>query len=178
MITLRRDVTLAPLGPEHAGAMLQWMQDPVVRENVGVRREPTLERTRAWIAAATADPAVDAYAILLAGTHVGNVVLDRLDDYLRSARFSIYLGAARGAGVGRTGAYLALLEGFQALGLHKIWLTVHVRNTPAIASYLALGFHMEGILRDEFRLRGELIDAFYMGLLADDFARLPVEWTP
>jgi RimJ/RimL family protein N-acetyltransferase len=178
MITLRGDVTLAPLTLDHAPAMAQWMLDPVVRDNLGLRREPSPARTDAWVAAALADPAIHPFAILRDGVHVGNVVLDRVDDYLRSARFSIYLGTARGAGVGRTGAYLALREGFTVLDLHKIWLTVHVRNAAAIGSYLGLGFRMEGILRDEFRLHDAFIDVFYLGLLAEEFARLPVEWAP
>ena len=175
-LRLRPDVTLAPLALEHAPKMFEWMRDPAVRENVGLRSDPSLERTIAWIESALRDDSIRARAVLLAGRHVGNVVLDRMDRYLSSARFSIYIGepAARGGGVGTSATYRAMEVGFQELGLYKIWLTVHSRNSIAVHAYKKVGFVQEGVLRGEFLLGGERLDALYMGLLKDDFERLPV----
>lgn len=167
----RGDVELVGLGPEHAEAMYRWMCDPAVAENLGLRREPSPERTRAWIAAASEDEGTRPWAVLLGGTHVGNVVLDRIDTYLGTARMSVYVGEpeARGQGVGTSAVFLALRDGFEELGLHKVYLTVHARNGPAIAAYVRLGFQVEGVLRDEFRLGGSRVPALYMGLLRGEF---------
>ncbi len=177
MLRLRTDITLAPLTLGHARAMLRWMCDPSVSQNVGLRTEPTLDKTVAWIQNALMDDSICPFAILLSEEHVGNVVLDRIDRYLASARFSIYIGepSARHSGVGRTAAFLALQEGFQGLQLRKIWLTVHARNFAALHTYTNLGFTLEGVLRDEFRLNGDRVPALYMGLLRDEFDRLAVE---
>jgi RimJ/RimL family protein N-acetyltransferase len=157
--------------------MYEWMCDPEVRDNIGLQKEPSLERTLAWITSALHNDSMRPFAVLLDGRHVGNIILDRMDPYLSTARLSVYIGepSARGSGVGLTAIYLALQEGFETLRLHKIWLTVHARNVLAIRTYVALGFALEGILRDEFRLRGERLAAFYMGLLAEEFRRLVVE---
>lgn len=177
MLKLRSDVKVVPLALAHAPNMFRWMCDPVIRKNIGLRSEPSLERTEAWIKNALQDPTMCPFAVLLDNQHVGNVVLDRIDSYLASARLSVYIGepSARRAGVGLTAVYRALLEGFQNLSLHKIWLTVHCQNYAAIHMYTKLGFTLEGILRDEFWLDGQRVNVLYMGLLHDDLKRLAIE---
>lgn len=170
---VRADVTLRPIGSDDAPAMLRWISDPLVAANVGVRASPSMEKTREWIARSAADASMLSRAILLNGAHVGNVVLDRIDEHLRSARLSIYVGepTARGKGVASGAINLVLAEAFVRLHLNKVWLTVHCKNAAAIRTYVRLGFVTEGVLRHEFVLNGEHLDLLYMGLLADEFAR-------
>jgi [ribosomal protein S5]-alanine N-acetyltransferase len=176
-LTLRGDVSIGPLGHDHAPNMLAWMQDPEISGNVGLVGAPSLERTQAWIAAALSGTSVWPYGIFLAGRHVGNVVLDQRDAHLASARLSVYVGPreARGAGVGVTGMYLTLRDAFAERGLHKVWLTVHARNSRAICAYARLGFEVEGVLREGFLLAGERLSALYMGLLRADFMALETD---
>lgn len=177
-IRLRRDVTIGPLLPEYADAMLRWMNDPVISDNLGLRHSPSIERTITWIEHAQAAADIRCFAILLDGRHVGNVVIDRLDDYLATGRLSVYVGEAkaRSTGVGLSGMYLAIQQSFVDLDLHKIWLTVHIHNHPAIHTYTKLNFMLEGILRDEFWLHGARLSVLYMGLLRSDFESLTVDW--
>lgn len=164
------DVRLADLTAAHAPAMYRWMCDPIVSKNVGLRSEPSLEKTLAWLERVATDDAVAARAILLDGVHVGNVVLDQIDRHVSRARLSIYIGeaATRGHGVGKSALALALDLAFGALGLHKVWLTVHAKNQAAIAAYQAVGFAIEGTHRDEFILDGARLDEIYMGVLRSD----------
>lgn len=174
--SLRADVTLGDLNLDHAPNMYRWMCDPAVSQNLGLRSEPSLEKTRVWIEHALQDPCTRPFAILLKGRHVGNVVLDRIDSYLSTARLSVYIGeaSARKSGIGQTGIYLALSEGFHAMRLHKIWLTVHANNLAAIRTYCRCGFVLEGILRDEFWLEGKRVGVLYFGMLRDEFLQLCV----
>jgi RimJ/RimL family protein N-acetyltransferase len=160
-------IELKPLQAAHAPAMLAWMRDPEVAENLGLRSEPSLERTLAWIAGAAHDANVVPLAIECDARHVGNVIIDRIDHYLGTGRLSIYIGeaAARGQKIGQRSLQLCTQYAFEQLGLHKIWLTVHVHNARAIAAYTAAGFAIEGVLRDEFILRGKRCNALLMGLL-------------
>jgi RimJ/RimL family protein N-acetyltransferase len=164
-------VELRELEPQHAERMLRWMQDPEIADNVGLRSRPTLDRTREWIAKAQARDTVLAWAIIRAGEHVGNVVLDLIDLHLKSARLSIYVGeaSARGQGAAARALRLALEHGFTGHGLERIWLTVHERNTRAALLYTRLGFRLEGILRGDFLLRGERINAVLMSILRSEF---------
>lgn len=170
---LRSDVSLAPLRSEHADAMLRWMRDPEISRNIGLRTEPTIEKTRAWIERALSDEAYCPFAILHGGAHVGNVILDRMDRYLATARLSIYVGepASRKAGVGYSAVCLAVEEAFGRLDLRKVWLTVHALNAGAVRLYGRVGFSVEGVLREEFLLDGRRLDVLYMGLLRKDWGR-------
>jgi RimJ/RimL family protein N-acetyltransferase len=170
------NVRVTRLRPDHAEAMFAWMQDPEVSRNLGLRNEPSIEKTRGWITRALEDSQTCAFAIELDGRHIGNVVFDHIDRYLSNARLSVYIGdiKARGTGAGFTGMYLAIREAFVNLGLNKIWLIVHTQNTRAIAAYVKLGFQVEGLIRDDFRLDGQLVPTFHMGLLRRDFEKLSV----
>ncbi len=164
------NVRLTDLTTAHAGSMFRWMCDPDVSRHVGLRSEPTLEKTLAWLGRAASDNRVSARAILFDDAHVGNVVLDQIDLVTSKARLSIYIGEAeaRGRGVGRRAATLAVDLAFGSLGLHKVWLTVHTGNHAAIATYKAIGFVVEGTHREEFILDGTRVDELYMGLLRSD----------
>jgi RimJ/RimL family protein N-acetyltransferase len=178
-IHLRNDVRLGELKLEYAQNMFRWMCDSSVSHNLGLRSQPTLERTQQWIEQSRQDPTKKLYAVLQADEHVGNVILDRLDNYLQTMRLSVYIGASqdRGSGIGTTGIYLVLNDAFSRLNLYKVWLTVHVRNIAAIRTYLRLGFQQEGVLRGEFILGDERISALYMGVIQPDFEKLKVSWT-
>ncbi len=179
LLHLNSAVTIGTLQPEYAANMYRWMCDSDISENLGLRNSPSMERTVEWIAHAQKANDMRVFAILLNDAHVGNVVIDRIDDFLATARLSVYIGEPvhRGVGIGLTGMYLAINHSFNELSLHKIWLIVHARNFRAINVYNKLGFTLEGILRDEFLLRGERLAALYMGLLHSDFEHLAVEWS-
>ena len=141
--------------------------DSEVAANVGLRSEPSIEKTRAWIERVRLDPDVHVFTVQIDGEYAGNVVFDQRDRYLNTARFSIYL-KDRGRGVGTAAAAAAVKAIFEEWGLYKVWLTVHVDNARAIRCYEKVGFRCEGRHRGEFILRGERVDALYMGILASE----------
>ena len=174
MLRLRGDVAIGPLLPEMADQVFRWVCDPEVARHLGLRSEPSLARTAAWLAKAASDETMRGFAIRLGGRHVGNVVLDLIDRHLATARLSAYVGeaAARGGGVGTTAVYHCLRAAFDSLELRKVWLTVHVHNVPAIAAYSRVGFQVEGVLRDEFVLDGRPVNALRMGILRHELPRI------
>jgi RimJ/RimL family protein N-acetyltransferase len=150
--------------------MARWGHEPEVAENVGMRRPASVGAAAEWISDALEDERCCPFAIELDGRHVGNVVLDRRDDHLGTARLSIYIGEAdaRSGGVGTCAVQLAIDEGFGPLRLFKLWLDVHARNARAIATYARCGFRVEGVLRGEFLLRGDRVDVLRMAILRDE----------
>jgi RimJ/RimL family protein N-acetyltransferase len=149
--------------------MYELICDPEIRDNVGIRTQPTLERTQTWIAEALDNESVRTFAVYADGLYVGNIVFDQRDKYLATARYSIYL-SVRGRGIGTQATIAALKRIFEEWNLHKVWLTVHVLNEFAIRCYENLGFRKEGLHRGEFLLRGTRIDAVYMGILREEIA--------
>jgi len=59
--------------------------------------------------------------------------------------------------------------GFEELELHRIEADVDPNNRPAIALLERNGFTEEGILRERYRMNGELQDAVIYGLLHNEF---------
>lgn len=151
--------------------MSRWISDPGIAEALGVHRQASLKETEGWIERALEDQAYAPFAILAAGQHVGNVILDQIDRHLAIARLSIYIGEAeaRGSGVGETSVELALRHAFAELELYKVWLIVHASNGAAIATYSRCGFSVEGLLRGEFIVAGQRVDALRMAIDSDRF---------
>lgn len=80
-------------------------------------------------------------------------------------------GAIRGRGYASE-AMRALLDfGFATLGLHRITALADVENGRSHVVLQKLGFRREGILRQNFQVRGEWRDS-------DLFALLRSEWQP
>jgi RimJ/RimL family protein N-acetyltransferase len=166
-------VRLTPVEPGHAEAMSRWISDPEIAGALGVQREASLAETHRWIEQATSENGFVPLAILAEGDHVGNVVLDRIDS--GTARLSIYIGEpeARGRGIGDAAVRLALERAFGELGLHEVWLTVHVGNGAAIATYERCGFEVEEVLKDEFLIGGERTDALRMRIFGEPYTPRP-----
>jgi RimJ/RimL family protein N-acetyltransferase len=71
-------------------------------------------------------------------------------------------------------ALMALLQyTFADLELHRIEADVDPRNTASIKTVERLGFKREGILRERWQVNGEIQDAFFFGLLKDEWVGSP-----
>ncbi len=168
-----KPIALKALGPRHAQAMAGWMQDADLRDNLGLRSIPTLASTKQWLEQNLAGEEKLAFAILWGDEHVGNLIFDKFDSHLGTARLHVYLGevSVRGQGVGTQAIRLGLEKVFRERGCHKVWLTVHEKNTAAIKTYESVGFRKEGLLREEFIYRGQRLNSHYMGILASEWSR-------
>ncbi len=162
-------VSLGDLDLSYDRQMYDLVLDPDIRDNVGIRAQPSLEVTRAWISRALTDPGMRVFTVLADGAYVGNIVFDQHDKHLATARLSVYI-KARCRGVGTIAIRTALKAIIFEWDLYKIWLTVHERNAVAIRCYEKAGFLHEGRHRGEFLLRDERVDALYMGILASEVA--------
>ncbi|MFJ9738209.1 GNAT family N-acetyltransferase [Streptomyces sp. NPDC101166] len=69
---------------------------------------------------------------------------------------------ARGRGVGRA-LLRAAVEEARRRGARRLTLRVLGHNAPARALYASEGFVVEGVLPQEFLLRGEYVDDVFMG---------------
>ena len=59
---------------------------------------------------------------------------------------------------------------FGTLHLHRVEAEIDPRNAPSAHVLERLGFRREGVLRQRWRIQGELADSAVYGLLADDKA--------
>lgn len=106
---------------------------------------------------------------------VGYVVLYDIYWNLQVANVGIAIGAPvdRGRGYGRDGMELILRYAFHELNLHRVGLTVLARNTTARHMYEAVGFQVEGVLRDNDFRDGVRGDDIMMSILAPEWRQRP-----
>jgi len=76
----------------------------------------------------------------------------------------------QGQGLATEAVRLALAHAFGRMGLERIEADVDPRNEPSWRLLEKLGFRREGLLRNRWRVGGELADSLIFGLLRDEYA--------
>lgn len=106
------------------------------------------------------------------GEVVGIVELVEINYIHRQCEIQIIIAPEYG---GRGYAKEAFRKGvayaFETLNLHKVYLFVDRDNEKARYIYEKAGFVTEGILREHFYTKGEYKDAYFMGLLKNDYIK-------
>lgn len=105
--------------------------------------------------------------------HIGNVSLQNINYFNRSAEFAIIIGEKRywGSGVGKETANLIVNHGFNSLNLNRIYFGTYVDNLGMIGIAKTLGFIEEGIRREADYKEGKYIDIVEFGILKNEFIK-------
>jgi len=87
-----------------------------------------------------------AFAIEVAGMHIGNIGLKSLIHESSCECFvEIAYKSLRGRGIGKTAMVIAIDYAFVQLNMQRLYLEVIANNTQALALYYGLGFFRVGI---------------------------------
>jgi RimJ/RimL family protein N-acetyltransferase len=165
---------LVPLGPEHFDGTWAALHEPESMRLTGTHATFTEEAVRTWLAGlADRDDRAD-WAVLLrdGGEHIGEVVLNELDEDNLAASFRIALGGPRwfGQGYGTEATRAVVDHAFATVGLHRVELEVYAFNPRAQRAYEKAGFVVEGRRRHALLWEGEWIDAILMARVDDAHA--------
>ena len=165
-------LTLEPLGPQHFEGSWAALQDEESMRLTGTQSTFTEDQVRGWLEglADRHDRADWAVIRLEDGAHIGEVVLNDLDDLNESMNIRIALSgeAARGRGYGTEAIRAVLDHAFDVVGLHRVSLDVISFNPGAQRAYEKCGFLVEGRQRHTMKWDGEWVDSILMGILATD----------
>jgi ribosomal-protein-alanine N-acetyltransferase len=109
---------------------------------------------------------------------IGSITLFNLEFSHRRAEIGYALAREHWGHGYMTEALMALLKyAFEVLELHRIEADVDPRNTASIKTVERLGFQREGYLRERWQVNGEIQDAFFYGLLKQEWVGNPVTAT-
>ena len=99
--------------------------------------------------------------------HIGNIALQNIHLFHRTAELSLIIGdrAVWGEGFAREAASLLIAHGFNALNLHRIWCCTLVGNEAMQKLAARLGMRKEGRRREAFFKAGAYHDVIDYGLL-------------
>ena len=162
---------LQPYGPEHDAATVRWLNSGELRATFGFHGAISVESHRRWI---EASPDTRIWAIVDShGMHCGNTLL-HVNARHCSGYFQMYIGEplTRGRGLGEAALRLTLVQAFERLSVHRVWLHTFASNVAAEALYHKHGFVLEGIERDALRVNGSFVSQNRWSLLVDEWRRL------
>jgi len=99
-------------------------------------------------------------------TIVGACTLSGVDLTQKRAEAGIILGRPSwGLGLGTESLEILLAWAFEQLGLMRIEADIDPNNPRSLALFERQGFQREGLLRERWRVHGEVQDSVFLGLL-------------
>lgn len=144
--------------------MRYWSRVPMAdvreaRTQLEVNRRGFTERTHlCWAIATAADDAM-----------IGTVTLFAFRIDQARCEIGYALSSAHwGRGYAREALSLVIDYAFDALGINRIEADIDPRNDGSIALVERLGFEREGLLRERWRVGGQVQDSAIYGLLRSD----------
>lgn len=104
----------------------------------------------------------------LGGADVGYALI-RLDN--KSRRFELRRIAIdkKGAGLGREAMEGLLAYAFNTLDTNRFWLDVYPDNAIGIRLYEGLGFHLDGVLRENYLSERGMLDQMIYSMLRREY---------
>lgn len=165
-------IRLVPLGPEHAQALFESLDDPESARLTGTHQTFTRDAVDAFCASrADQDDRLDwAIEDAVTGEYAGGLAVNDVDADNETAGFRIDLVEKyRGRGLGPEAIELMLRHLFEEVGVHRVGLEVYAFNPRAQRSYEKCGFVVEGRVRESLLWDGERVDTILMGLLKADW---------
>lgn len=160
-----RPFSLADVSERYVG----WLNDPVVNEFSRRRDMPpsTADDARAYVSGLGPDEQILAIHVPKFG-HVGNVKYGPIEPLSRRADISILVGesAIWGKGVGRRAVSLLAAHLFEDRGLNR--LEAGTCNPAFVRMVTAIGWTIEGVMRQRVSLAGILHDLVLLAQLRED----------
>lgn len=146
-----------------------WVNQPDIYNAIGLVAPISMTAQRRWYEELDRSNSKIVFAICLrAGDqHVGNVSLDQIDRRHRHARLAIFIAEPehRGKGIGARAMRLLIAYAFDFMNLHRLYCKTTAGNPAVIRFYEALGFVIEGCLRQHEFVAGQYVDKIVLGLL-------------
>jgi RimJ/RimL family protein N-acetyltransferase len=168
-------VRLRGIEREDIATFLRWFNDPEVRQYLLMYAPMSKTQEERWFESALDHKDDFLFAIEVhvedKWVHIGNVGLHRIDWKNRTAVLGIALGEKDywGKDYGTDSVGTMLKFGFETLNLHRIELEVFAFNPRALRCYEKVGFKKEGTRRRVHFHEGQYHDAYYMGILQEEF---------
>ena len=172
-------VRLRPIDIQDADRAWELVQAPDTQHVIGETTGFTRTQIEDWTATIAVQPGRYDYAItsavqrddeFVSDDMLGEIVLNQMDEAAGSAKLRLnMLTNYRGRGYGSEALDKMLDFAFTpapiGLGLHRIRLDVLSTNPRVVGMYEAMGFVVEGVLREAYRDGDDYVDVILLGLL-------------
>jgi len=173
-----KKIFLSDLKETNLEQLRQWRNKPELRKYFREHRLISELMQNDWFEKAKKDQNqynFEIYAIEPNGPPklIGHCGLYYINWIHRFAEFGIYIGDPnyREGGFGSDALRTLIGYGFNDLNLNKIWCEVY-GNNKSLDIYRHLGFHDDGILRQNYFNEGQYWDSYLLSMLKSEFETL------
>lgn len=171
-------VYLVPIERDDLELLRTWRNQPEFRKYFREYREISKDMQEKWYEnKVLGDPSTIMFAIrkVADDSLLGCCGLCYINWIHRNADLSLYIGYNNAyideEGFAKEACQLMFAYGYDELGLRKIWTEIYEFDTPKFQLYSELGFHQDGMLRDQYFYEGRFWNSRMLSLLNDEFQR-------
>lgn len=150
--------------------MLSWRNAPSVRENMYTRHEISFAEHLSWWVKTKNDPRHSYFMYESDTVPLGIVGFNNIDSENRNCSWAFYAATDAPRGTGSKMEYLAINYAFDELGLHKLQCEVLAYNEPVVRLHKKFGFSVEGVFKDQHRIKDRYVDIFRLALMRSEWA--------
>lgn len=169
-------IQLRAIEREDLSLMRDWRNLPEFRRNFREYRELSMLDQNRWLDRISGSATDFMFMIELADrTPIGVCGLVYVHWVLRSADISLYIGHDETyidgpGGYAEEAARVLIRYGFENLNLHKMWTELYAFDERKVDLFTRLGFHRDGVLRDNCYEGGRYHDSYIYSLIRADEA--------
>lgn len=172
-------IKLRQLQEKDAELMLEWMHDPSIQRNF---QRDMLNSNFNDVSTFIKNSNQVTVNNIRDGESIHFAIVDDIDEYLgtvslkhvslknKNAEYAIVTrNKCKGKSIGKQATLLILDFAFSELKLNKVYLNVLSNNTRAIKMYEKVGFHLEGIMKQQVVINGQYDDLVWYGILKNEY---------
>ncbi|WP_254527936.1 GNAT family N-acetyltransferase [Natrinema gelatinilyticum] len=162
--------TLRPIEEEDLEFLQAQANDPRIWRPIGRSRPLNLEQEREFFEDVVCGDENVVVMIVVESEPVGTIALNWIDWEVQKAELGYWVASDhQRQGYGTEAVEQILEYGFDQLGLHRIEARVFELNEPSRRLLESAGFTQEGVHRDVEFIDGQYQDAYWYGLLEDEW---------
>ncbi|MBI5077481.1 GNAT family N-acetyltransferase [Candidatus Falkowbacteria bacterium] len=164
------DVFLKPTTLSDIDNIMTWVNDPEIAEYFASLGNITREQETEYLEKMLASANDRLFSIFVDGVYAGQCSLNQIHWPSRNARLFLVLKKKfHGRGLAREVIAAVLRIAFDELALNKVWLIVREKNEKGRHVYRKAGFETEGVLREEYRVKGKFVNMVRMAILEREY---------
>lgn len=163
-------VDLRPIEADDLEFLQTQVNDPRIWRAIGRSRPINADQERDFFENVVCDDDTVTLLVVVDSTPIGTIGFNSIEWEAQRAEIGYWIAPDRHReGYGTEATERLVTYGFDQLGLHKITARVFEFNEPSRRLLESVGFTQEGVHRDEKFIDGEYQDAYWYGLLADEW---------
>ncbi|MBI3632823.1 MAG: GNAT family N-acetyltransferase [Candidatus Vogelbacteria bacterium] len=170
---MKQLIKLVPVSLTHLYYIMNWINDPNVRQNFTAFTGTTTEdEEKAFLEKLVLSKTDRVFSVFdeMSKVYIGQVGINQIYAPAKVGRLSIIIvNDQQGKGYGKAALAAIINYAFRELKLNKLWLVFLEENNRARELYKKFAFKKEGLLEDEYIVNGKFHNMERMRLFAREY---------